>query len=403
MDRRYENPQVTALWGLPWTYAAWWRVEKAVLQAQHELGLLGEDGQIESSPILNMVGPDFYPKAIAAIRDHEATTKHDVASFLTYVRDWWGEPAGRWIHFGLTSSDIVDTAQAMRFSEMLASLNTAAGQLHRAIRNWEDTDLALLGRTHGQPAEPTNICVRAAHWSESMNAAAMSLGFDAQDMCKAKIAGPVGTFASVPPAVEFAVAKSLGLAAQGHGASQIAPRLPLAKWASSASQLVNVCAKIAMDVRLMNLVGEVGWAKAPGQVGSSSMAHKNNPIIAEQIGGMARLAAGYAAMLQPLDVWLERDISHSSVERVAVPDLWHVLLHTMDQTAKMLDMMQANTIRAEMNIDDACNEAWVHHNTLEEIRGGMSAEQAREFALEVDMCGSYAQASDFMRNYPRPK
>lgn len=404
MDRRYEHPQVAALWSLPWTYDAWWRIEKAVLTAQHELGLLGDNGRIESSPVFeSTIQPVFDQPTAEAILSSESTTKHDVASFLAYLRDWWGEPAGRWIHFGLTSSDIVDTAQGMRFKAVKPILHQLVDGLHRAVAAWEKNDTPLLGRTHGQPAEPTAMRVRAAHWSQMMINATMDLCFATQDVMVAKIAGPVGTYSSVPPDVEFVVAEVLGLRPQGHGASQIAPRLPLSRWADAAARLVRVCAKIAMDVRLMNLVGEVRWVKTPGQVGSSSMAHKNNPVVAEQIGGMARLAAGYAAMLQPLDIWLERDISHSSVERVAVPDLWHVVLHAMSQTTTMLNTMELSVVRAGMNIDDACNDAWVHHNTLEEIRGGMTAEAAREFALDVDMCGSYAEASDFMRNYPRPK
>jgi adenylosuccinate lyase len=153
----------------------------------------------------------------------------------------------------------------------------------------------------------------------------------------------------------------------------------------------------------MHMLGEVGTDFVPGQVGSSAMAHKRNPIVAEQICGLARVGQGYAQMLQPLDLWLERDISNSSVERVAVPGIWHLILHVATQTIEMLRTLDLRDLVIESHLQDKANELWTHKNTLSAISDGMSLEDARAWALEFDV-ESYDIRTDaewFVRNYPR--
>lgn len=407
MDSRYQHPQVAALWSTAWTYDAWWRIEQAVTRARLNLMLpeSAADRMAAATLIANEVQPDFTdPEAIALVNEAEVITKHDVAAFLAFVREWWGEPHARWIHFGMTSSDLVDTAQGLRFKHMLPSLVPSLTELLAQTESWLNSGMVIAGRTHGQPAEPTALKVRAAHWVALLNPAVSTLISDTERMRIAKISGPVGTYARIQPEIEVGVASELGLTPLQFGGSQIAPRGPLARWANSVAELVYACGKIAMDVRLMTMVGEMRSFQSSGQVGSSSMAHKNNPIRAEQINGMQRLAAGYAAMLQPLDLWLERDISHSSVERVAVPDLWHVLMHTVEQTTRLLDETTLDPERISQNLMDSANALYTHQVTLAGIEDGMPYEEAREFGRTCDI-ESYAldqdMERDFLSDYPK--
>lgn len=400
MIPRYSHPEVTELWSLEWTYAAWLAIETRVLIRQ------AADPEHPVPQVATCVLIDqltemaFHDDDVEDVLAHEEETRHDVAAFLAWLRDEVGED-GRWIHYGLTSSDVVDTAQGMRFKEMYEPVLRQSGLLQNELTRLTADPTMLVGRTHGQAAEPTSMGARAWHWSSNLTLPITDLVRDTRRMQVAKLSGPVGNYAHNSPKIEAQVAQDLLLQPHGPGASQIASRAPLAAWASSAARFVQAAAKVGIDIRLMNMMGEATVKQAPGQVGSSSMAHKRNPIREEQLSGMARLAQGYADMLQPLSLWLERDISNSSVERVAVPDLWHIVMHTMDVLLEVLRDFEINAYIADLRIDDACNELWVHTNTLAAIQGGMPYEDAREWGQTADMCGSYAEASAFMRNYPK--
>lgn len=406
MDTRYWHPQVAWLWDKQWTYEAWWRIEQAATRARLNLDLIEARWAPDAAVLLtNTPQPNFEnPETIALIDEREGIVKHDVAAFLEFMREWWGEPHARWIHFGLTSSDIVDTAQGLRFKAMQSTLVPTLMELLGQAERWLKSDAMVLGRTHGVAAEPTAMKVRAAHWVALLQPAIRQLLSDTERMRLVKLSGPVGTYAHTPPEIEQAVANELGLVALAFGGSQIVPRGNLGRWANSAAELVQACAKVAMDLRLMTAFGEVLPGQTEGQIGSSSMPHKNNPIRAEQVTGMARLAAGYASMLQPLDLWLERDISHSCVERVVVPDMWHVVFHAAEQTARLLDETTLNLTMIDLNLENKANAAYTHHATLAAIEDGMAWKEAREFGLTCDI-ESYNLTQDaerdFMSNYPK--
>lgn len=377
----------------------WWEIERAVAYEQQATGQIPAN---ETEALIHEKSqPRFSEADVRITQEIEETARHDVAAFLEFVRDWYGEPEGRWIHYGLTSSDLVDTAQGMRFKTLWPYLMSALDGLVAEVGAWSECRDVVLGRTHGQVGEPITIGTRAAHWAALVSQASYGLVGASDRMTKAKLSGPMGTFAHNPPELEARVAGRLGLQAQGRGASQIVPRGALADWASNAARMVQACAKIAMDLRLMNLLGEVQVAQSKGQVGSSAMAHKNNPIRAEKIGGMARLAAGYASMLQPLDLWLERDISNSSVERVAVPDLWHVLLHTLEQTALLLRETELDMNGIKDSIDEAGGLEMVSYLTLAGVREGRTVSDAREWAVRNSSRKIQPiDPSYFTRNYP---
>lgn len=404
MDSRYTDPEVTNLWSPASIAAQWLAIETTTLRHQIAYDIVPED---EGKPLLirledGSIRPDQATSAIAGI---EARTQHDVAAFLEWVRSNVKPEAARWLHYGLTSSDVVDTAQGMRFRDMRMHMLSTTGNLVSELNRWCMDDTPILGRTHGQIAEIMTMRARAWHWLTTIATPAADLSRHTGRVAVCKLSGPVGTYAHNGPKLEQVVAQTLGLRPHGPGASQIASRSALAAWANSAALLVGACAKIAMDIRLMDLLGETTKSLAVGQVGSSSMAHKRNPVRAEQIGGMARLARGYASMLQPLDVWLERDMSHSSVERVAVPDLWHVTLHTVRQTTELLKGLTLDEWRINDGIEKAGGDPLVCERTLQLISEGMGWDEARKEALswsEWSVIVEPANGVRLMANYPAP-
>lgn len=390
---------VTQLWSDEWTYDAWVEIERQVLDAQRRHGVVPAEPASELLSRLRKYHFDI--EAAGQVRVIERTTKHDVAAFLKYIRD--NETYGQWLHFGLTSSDLVDTTQGMRFRELHKLLLHDLGELMSQVTRWTTHDVPMVGRTHGQPAEPVSMRTRAWSWVALLGEPVATLTRMFRRMQVAKLSGPVGTFAHNPPQVEIDVAMELHLQPMGAGATQIVPRSGLALMASAASVFAAACAKIAMDLRLMNLAGEARWVQSNGQVGSSSMAHKNNPIVAEQIRGLAQMVAGYAHMLQPLDLWLERDISNSSVERVAVPDLLHVLFRLINQMTELLRTLDLRQPIISINLEDNANALWTHRSTLDAIRDGYGFDEAREFGREnqVESYDLDGDARWFLRNFPQ--
>jgi adenylosuccinate lyase len=403
MIPRYRHPTVESEFSDLGTYLNWLEVERVTLAVQMQHGVVPTNDLTRALETALARVALYSDEHIAEIKTLELQTGHDVAAFLGWLRA--RVPHGQWVHFGLTSSDVVDTGQAMHFRALGKPLHDEliklAGLLSKSIKN----DLPVLGKTHGQAAEPTSMRVRSWHWLSTIETPLLVLSDMTKRMCVCKLSGPVGTFAHNPPEVEREVARRLGLIPQGAGASQIVPRTPLALWAAAASTLLGAYAKIAMDLRLMNLDGEVYWPRKPSHVASSAMAHKNNPIEAEQMSGFYRISQGYATMLQPMELWLERDISHSSVERVAVPDLWHILMTATQRMYRILESMSVRPLITSYNLAENSNAAWCHKVTLEAIRGGMSWLGAREYAREYDTepYDVDGDAKRFSANFPKGK
>lgn len=396
MIPRYSHPEVERLYSPLWTYRAWLQIETLALAAQQDNAVVPYDQTERLFSHLHSTAIQI--DDVLAIEEIEHRTKHDVAAFLTWLRDH--VEGGQWLHYGLTSSDLVDTAQAMRFKVLHGLYLSQANNLQAALGRLTSNHTPLVGMTHGQPAEPVSMCTRATAWLRLLNDPINAVAAANRQLQVMKLSGPVGTFAHNPPEVEARVADALGLVPCGRGATQITPRSSLALWASASTALAASCAKIATDLRLMNLMQEVSWQQVDGQVGSSAMAHKNNPIIAEQVCGLAQLAQGYAASLQPLSLWLERDISNSCVERVAVPDLWHVVFRVLQQTTQMLDTLELSKFWAEHNLERVANQLHVHRATLLAIADGEDFETARDFGREVDV-ETYDLPGDVARNFLR--
>lgn len=397
MDPRYQHPAVADLFTLEQQYKLWLEISRTVVHVQ------AEQGTIPAKPgnaILANVAPvDVDATDVEIILRYERETQHDVAAFLKWWRETLGPNAARHTHLGLTSSDLVDTTMGIRFAQLEAhwwkTITPLESTLYDLMR--DEAGTLCLGFTHGQPAEPTSLGIRAQQWQGMVlrSAARLAQAWSAMRICK--LSGPVGTYAHNPTGVEMAVALLLGLEPHGPGASQVVPRDRLAHWASCAAQFVQVLAKIAIDFRLMARRAEVSEGWPEGRIGSSAMPHKVNPVKAEQLAGLARLAAGYAQMLQPVDLWEERDISHSSVERVAVPDLLHLVFYACEQATALLRDANWNREVMRSNLDGAGRLPYSAWRMFAIQRGGATPEQARRDAAR------WAHGLDDLPDGPTPE
>jgi adenylosuccinate lyase len=313
-------------------FGAWLEVEILATEAWAELGVVPADA---ARAVRERAGFD-----VAAIDARERVTEHDVAAFVDVVQERVGQPEGAWVHYGLTSSDVVDTALALQLTRAADLLVEAAEALDRTLtaRAHEFRDTPMVGRTHGIHAEPTTFGVKLALWALQVRRDVDRLRRARRGIAVGKVSGTVGTYSNVDPFVEQHVCRSLGL--EPVPATQVLARdrhAELLYACASAGATVEMC---AMEIRHLQRT-EVGEAEEPfragKQKGSSAMPHKRNPVKAEQLTGLARvLRADLLAGLENVALWHERDISHSSVERIVLPDaciLAHYVLVKMQAIA----------------------------------------------------------------------
>lgn len=378
MHWRYQDLVVNRVWSTPHQYKLWLDVERAVAWAQYDKGIIPREA---AAAIAALPSPGRI--SIDRIHEIEQSTQHDVAAFLQWAREEIGDPHAKWLHYGLTSSDVVDTALGIRFRELHSHVVSTVDGLLVAVddiaRQHQHTP--CLGRTHGQPAEQISLGARASVWRHMLNRTRNKVATSSQTLQMAKIGGPVGDYRRFPAEMESTVAGRLGLTVAGPGHSQVVSRDMLADWANATSGLIQAMGKVAIDFRLMASHGEVSERWPGGRIGSSSMPHKRNPVTAEKISGMGRLALGYALALQPVDLWEERDISHSCVERVAIPDLLHLVLHCARSCTEMLFGAEWNTDQMLRNLDQAGKSVASADYYNRQIREGQTAEEARAATL----------------------
>ncbi|HXR26617.1 MAG TPA: adenylosuccinate lyase [Candidatus Baltobacteraceae bacterium] len=315
MIPRYTLPEMGALWTDHARFEAMLLVELAVARAQARRGLIPGDAlaALEASARVD----------VARIEEIERTTDHDVIAFVSQVAESVG-PAGRYLHLGLTSSDVVDTALALQLraasERLLADLDAAVTTI--ATRAREHGATLMMGRTHGVHAEPTTFGLKLAGWAFELDRDRERLRAASAGLAVGKISGPVGTYSHLEPAVETEVLAELGLTPEPVS-TQIVARDRHAAFLTTLAVTGGSVERFATEVRNLQHteIGEVMEPFRVGQKGSSAMPHKRNPILSERLVGMARLLRGYAhAGLEDEALWHERDISHSSVERVALPD-----------------------------------------------------------------------------------
>jgi adenylosuccinate lyase len=336
---RYISKEMSEIWSDPSKHDTWARVEIEVMKAQGKRGIVDAD----LWRALELVVVPSPPQVTA----QEQALKHDVMAFLeAWRRNTDNREIHRWLHYGLTSSDVVETGQAVLISRANWLIADAGyNLLESLIRHaFEHKNTMRSGRTHGQTAEPTTWGYRVADFAFGISRGLDRLAWSCGGVQTAHISGPLGNYAHVPRSVELDVAKALGLEAPD-SATQVLMRDSLGAWAYSLASLVSICEAFALEVRhgQRSEMQELFEGRSAGQEGSSSMPHKENPITSEKICGLARMARAYVMPItEGIALWHERDISHSSVERIAVPDLCAITEHVLQQTNELVKNLRVN-------------------------------------------------------------
>jgi adenylosuccinate lyase len=373
-------------------------------QRRYETWLLVETAAAEAMAAAGIVPPDAARDIrergafdIARIDEIEQTTQHDVIAFTTAVAEKVG-PSGRWIHFGLTSSDVIDTAQALQMREACDVILADLDQLGDAIRTRaiEHRRTPMIGRTHGVHAEPMTFGLKLALWFAEVDRNRERVRRARATISVGKLSGAVGTFAHVPPAIEADVCRRLGLEPAAV-ASQVIQRDRHAELLAALAITAASLEKFALEIRGLQKteIGEVEEPFGRGQKGSSAMPHKRNPIGCEQIVGLARLIRGNAhAALENVALWHERDISHSSVERVILPDSFIALDHMLRRFTRIVRGMAVNLDRMRENLGRSRGVVFSGTVLLELARKGVSREQAYEW-VQRNAMRSFAEQRDF--------
>jgi adenylosuccinate lyase len=389
MIRRYTHPEMGAIWSEQRRYETWLEVELAAADAMADAGLVPADAARE-----------LRAKAafdIARIEQIEQTTQHDVIAFTTAVAEHVG-PSARWLHFGLTSSDVVDTAQAIQMREACDLVVKDVAGLMDAVRTRaeEHRRTAMIGRTHGVHAEPMTFGLKLALWYAELQRDLDRLLRARDAVAVGKISGAVGTFAHLDPAIEARVCARLGLQ-PAPVSSQVIQRDRHAELMTTLAITAASLEKFAVEIRGLQKteIGEVEEPFAKGQKGSSAMPHKRNPIGCEQITGLARLLRANAmAALENVALWHERDISHSSVERVILPDSFIALDHMLRRFTRIVRGMVVYPERMMENLNRSRGVVFSGTVLLELARRGISREQAYEW-VQRNAMRSFHEQKDF--------
>lgn len=346
MIPRYSRPEMTALWSDESRFSIWLEVETLALE-----GMVKEGSAPQDSLDAVRKGGKFDTRRVLEI---EQEVKHDVIAFLTNVAEYAG-PKARYLHRGMTSSDLLDTSfavQLRRAGEMLLNdIDAVCAALKKRATEYKLTP--TIGRSHGIHAEPTTFGVKLAGWYAEMRRARARLEAAIETVSVGKIAGAVGTYASVSPQVEAHVMSKLGLKPETV-ATQIVSRDRHADFFTALALLASSIEKFSVEIRHLQRteVREAEERFTAGQKGSSAMPHKRNPILTENLSGLARLVRGYAvSAMENVALWHERDISHSSVERVIAPDACIVVDFMLQRFTSVIDGLVVYPDRMQANLE----------------------------------------------------
>lgn len=353
MIPRYTRPEMGAIWTPERRFRIWLDVELAACEAMVGLGQVPAEDYAQLRRTFD--GYSFSATDVARIDEIEKTVKHDVIAFLTFVEEKGG-PAARHLHRGMTSSDVLDTTLAVQLSEANALILKDVDRVMAAVkrRALEHARTPMMGRSHGIHAEPVTFGLKLAGWYDAWARRREALVRAGRTVAVGKISGAVGTFANVDPRVETFVMERLGLAGGEAAATQVVNRDRHAEYFTALALAGATLEQHATEVRHLQRT-EVREAEEPftaGQKGSSAMPHKRNPILSENLTGIARLLRGWAlAALEDVALWHERDISHSSVERVIGPDATIALDFALNRFAGMIENLRVYPERMRENLD----------------------------------------------------
>ncbi len=350
MIPRYSRPEMVRLWTPEHRYQTWLEVELAAARAMADAGLVPREAVEECA----RKAGTFNPQDAARIDEIEKVTRHDVIAFLTFLEERIG-PAARHLHFGMTSSDVLDTSFAILLRDAADLILEGIDRARDAVvkRAVEHKRTPTIGRSHGIHAEPTTFGWKLLVWADELSRARARVERARAVIAHGKLSGAVGTFAHLSPRIEEAALLSLGLSAEPVS-TQIVQRDRHAEYFSALALAGASIEKFAVEIRHLQRT-EVREAEEPfgkGQKGSSAMPHKRNPILSENLSGLARLLRGYAvSALEDVALWHERDISHSSVERVIGPDATLALDFALHRFAGMVENLRVYPERMKENLD----------------------------------------------------
>lgn len=389
MISRYTLPRMGKIWKEEEKFALWLKIEVLACEAWAELGEIPKDAvaRIKKRAKFDIVG----------IKEIEKEVKHDVLAFLTNLAESIG-PEARYVHLGLTSSDILDTTLALQMKRageiIIEDLAKLAGLLKKKARQYKD--IPMVGRTHGVHAEPTTLGLKFALWFEETTRNFERMRQATKEIACGKISGAVGTYAHLNPRVEEYVCEKLDLV-PAPVSTQIISRDRHAYYLSTLALIASSLDRFALEIRLLQRT-ETRELEEPftrGQKGSSAMPHKRNPILCERICGLARLVRSHAqAALENVSLWGERDISHSSVERVIIPDTTILVDYMLEKFIQILGGLSVYEENMKVNLQRTRGLIFSEGVLLKLVKKGLSREKAYQMVQRCAM-KSWEENRDF--------
>ena len=387
MIRRYTRPQMGELWSEEARLGRWLDVELGLVD------VLAERGDVPLAAARRL--RERARVDVARMQEIEDEVKHDVIAFVSAVTETVGDD-GRFLHLGVTSSDVVDTALALQLRDaadlLVADLDGLRGAVRAQALRHRHT--VMMGRTHGIHAEPITFGLKCASWYAELGRDRRRLATAREEIAYGKLSGAVGTFANIAPEVEAAVCARLGLRPEPI-ATQVVPRDRHAAFFGCLAIVAGSCERIALEIRHLQRteVGEVAEPFGRGQKGSSAMPHKRNPVLSENVSGLARLIRGYAlAALENIALWHERDISHSSVERVIAPDATIVMDFMLTRLAAVVEGLEVRADVMRANVERLGGAIFSEQVLLALVRRGVSRDEAYRWVQRHALVGENVQA-----------
>ncbi len=390
MIARYSRPDMKRVWSEESRLARLLEVELAALEGWAEIGAVPADAAAE-------VRERAVPPTPERVAEIEERTQHDLAAFVDAVAEDLG-PVGRWLHYGLTSSDVLDTATALQVREAGALILDGVDRSLAAVvaRAEEHRETVMAGRTHGIHAEPITFGAKLAGWAFELERDRERLERALEGMRVGKLAGAVGTYGGGDPEVERIACERLGLTPEPV-ATQIVPRDRHAELLGALALCASSLDRFATEIRHLarTELGEVQEPFRSGQKGSSAMPHKRNPVVAERICGLARIVrAGSVVGLENVALWHERDISHSSAERVVLPDAFLALDYMLDRFAWLAEGLVVDAARMRRNLDASHGLVFSQRVLLALVGAGLSRDEAYRL-VQRNALAAWEEERDF--------
>ncbi|QOD37857.1 adenylosuccinate lyase [Candidatus Wolbachia massiliensis] len=371
MIPRYSRKEMSFIWEENNKFNIWLTIEKLACEAQAKLGVVPNDVAEKLSGAIEF--------NVERINEIESTVKHDVIAFLTYVAEKVGVDV-RYLHYGMTSSDVLDTCLAMQLKEscdiLLENLRNLLAALKRKAEDYKD--VVCVGRSHGMHAEPTTLGLKFARFYAEFERSYQRLISAQKEISTCKISGAVGNFANVDPFIEEYVAKKMGLIPEPIS-SQVIPRDRHAVFFSVLGVIASSMENVAVEIRHLQRteIGEISEYFSTGQKGSSAMPHKCNPILSENLTGLSRLIRSYVfPALENVALWHERDISHSSVERCIAPDACIAVDFALVRLTDLIDKLVIDKENIKKNLNSSKGLIFSQRILLELVNSGLTREEA---------------------------